>query len=544
MGASAHVHTNAPRTVWSYWINIKTQTYRVGHDQMLQSVIIYTIIMYGRLAPLSNLQLQLQLSQAGGVAYPMKMAVWDSTRTQWWSREPRVVPSLQSLAQSNIFDSIVSTLGVLDRDIRGIFSCGGYLDAPDQIELVYRKKNGEWSSQSVIFPGPNLECLKDLIEAGSPATFGRGEENVYDKNYRDAVSLEPSMFMTNFQPASSSILQKIHSLLLQPFDPLYDIQVEPHKLNIYTTGGHFKAHVDTPRSLSMIGSLVICLPSFFRGGQLITKHGGKKISFDWSATSDYPPCKLKWAAFYSDVEHEILPVTEGHRVTMTFNLYGVGLHVWNCDRLKLVPATSKDPIVDYTSLPFYHELRSIIRNPAFMREGGVLGFPCQHCYFAVKEKLNHEENLTVLLKGSDNVVYSVAKLLSLNVSVKPVNREMNVVLSNFLPSKELLRRKDSPLEDDESSIEVIPDNYKVKFTEAIAWVTGSGKPDLAFVFMRYHRDIIEEERRDALDYIYQEPAILITVPKWCKERRTCGEVSKSDSNDSIAGSPSAKKQFY
>ena len=27
---------------------------------------------------------------------------------------------------------------------------------------------------------------------------------------------------------------------------------------------------------------------------------------------------IKWAAFYSDVEHEILPVTEGHRVTLTY----------------------------------------------------------------------------------------------------------------------------------------------------------------------------------------------------------------------------------
>ena len=39
-----------------------------------------------------------------------------------------------------------------------------------------------------------------------------------------------------------------------------------------------------------------------------------------------------------------------------------------------------------------------------MKEGGVLGFPCQHCYVAVKEKLNNEEDLSVLLKGSDNAV--------------------------------------------------------------------------------------------------------------------------------------------
>ena len=465
----------------------------------------------------------------------MKMAV---CRTHVASASD--VPSLKSLAQAkrNIVDSIVDSLGTFEEG-----TCGGYLDAPDQIELVYRKKNGEWSPQSVIFPRPNLECLKDLIEAGSPATFGRGEENVYDKNYRDAVSLEPSMFMTNFQPASS-ILQKIHSLLLTR-ETVYTIHAEPHKLNIYTTGGHFKAHVDTPRSdmytpqcASRFVSLVICLPSFFRGGQLVTQHGGKKISFDWSATSDYPPCKLKWAAFYSEVEHEILPVTEGHRVTMTFNLYSVQLEPFSGYGVKLAPATSNDPIVDYSSLPFYQELQSAIRNPAFMREGGILGFPCHHCYDAVKEKLNHEENLSVLLKGSDNVVYSVAKLLSLNVSVKPVNCEMNAVLNRFKKcEEEIVTRLNSDyyyrlrteFEDYESSIEVIQEFYDVKFTEAIAWATRSGKPYLACVFTRLKH---EHENPDTLDFLYQEAAILITVPKWCKERRTCGEVRSSASNDS------------
>ena len=418
------------------------------------------------------------------------------------------VPSLQGLTHRKIVDNLGKSA-----NIRGTFICGGYLDAPDQIELVYRKKNGEWSPQSVIFPGPNLECLKDLIEAGSPATFGRGEENVYDKNYRDAVSLEPSMFMTNFHP-SSSILQKIHSLLLTR-ETVYTIHVEPHKLNIYTTGGHFKAHVDTPRSVSMFGSLVICLPSFFHGGQLVTQHRGKRISFDWSATSDYPFYKLKWAAFYSDVEHEILPVTEGHRVTMTFNLYSV----------ELALATLKDPIVDYTSLPFYHELQSAIRNPAFMKEGGILGFRCQHCYVAVKEKLNHAEKLSVLLKASDNVVYSVAKLLSLNVSVKPVNARLNAVLSRFQEKKLVDLEFESAMEALQSCFDVECEN--------ITWATSCVrvKPDLACVFMHYGNE-------HHLRYVYQEATILIKVPKWCKERRTCGEASSSVSNDS---SPSAKK---
>ena len=51
-----------------------------------------------------------------------------------------------------------------------------------------------------------------------------------------------------------------------------NIQAELYKMNIYTApNGCFKAHVDTPRSGNMFGSLVVCLPSQFTGGSLLTR---------------------------------------------------------------------------------------------------------------------------------------------------------------------------------------------------------------------------------------------------------------------------------
>ena len=432
-------------------------------------------------------------------------------RSMYWRRGlDGVIRSLHS----HTHREIVSNLGKFAENIKGTFTCGGHLESSDPIELVYRKRNGEWAPRSVVFPKPDEDSLKDLVEACSPATFGQGETNVYDKNYRDAVALERSMFTTNFELCSSSILRKIQSLLL-PNESVHTIRAEPYKLNIYTTGGHFKLHVDTPRSTAMFGSLVVCLPSRFSGGQLVTRHGGNKICYDWSSAPDKPPCYPEWAAFYSDVEHEILPVTEGHRVTMTFNLYS----------MDVAPLIAKDPKVDFTLSPFYHELRSAIRNPAFMKDGGVLGFPCQHSYVAVKKQLNKMEDLPVLLKGSDNVVYSVAKLLSLAVRVKPVVTEMNAVLDKF---------REVPLRGDvyESGIEAVQDLFDAKF-KSITWATRSSNPDKdrACVFIHFGNEC-------SLDYVYQQAAILIKVPKWCEERRNCGSVSGRVSND---GTPPEKR---
>jgi len=77
------------------------------------------------------------------------------------------------------------------------------------------------------------------------------------------------------------------------------------------------------------GTLIICLPTPFAGGQLVLRHINHNSSslplshtFDWAKQLNDPAGQqaLQWAAFYNDTEHEVLPVTEGHRITLTYNL--------------------------------------------------------------------------------------------------------------------------------------------------------------------------------------------------------------------------------
>lgn len=64
----------------------------------------------------------------------------------------------------------------------------------------------------------------------------------------------------------------------------------------------------------MFGTLVISLPSAHQGGELVVKHCGEKQVFKTSAVAQ------SWASWYSDVEHEVLPVTSGYRWVLTYNL--------------------------------------------------------------------------------------------------------------------------------------------------------------------------------------------------------------------------------
>ncbi|CAK39516.1 uncharacterized protein An07g06710 [Aspergillus niger] len=68
--------------------------------------------------------------------------------------------------------------------------------------------------------------------------------------------------------------------------------------------GFFRKHIGRPRTANQIGSLVVCLPSHFTGGDPYVRHNKQDRDFDWSSASS---STIQWAAFYSDCEHEIVP---------------------------------------------------------------------------------------------------------------------------------------------------------------------------------------------------------------------------------------------
>ena len=115
----------------------------------------------------------------------------------------------------------------------------------------------------------------------------------------------------------------------------------------------FKAHVDTPRSKHQIGSLVVCLPHVHQGGQLVLRHQGRETIFDWSGEKGRN--SIQWAAFYSDCEHEVLEVTAGERITLTYNLYAT--------------CSANRALIDPGQVELFHTLRTLLEQPGFCKNG-------------------------------------------------------------------------------------------------------------------------------------------------------------------------------
>ena len=64
----------------------------------------------------------------------------------------------------------------------------------------------------------------------------------------------------------------------------------------------------------MVGTLVVTLPSSYAGGELMVGHNEEWKAYRGSKTA------LSLVAFYADCRHEVLKVTSGYRITLTYNL--------------------------------------------------------------------------------------------------------------------------------------------------------------------------------------------------------------------------------
>jgi len=178
--------------------------------------------------------------------------------------------------------------------------------------------------------------LSTLFAACQPATFGRNAEDVLDESYRKAGKLDKSDFAINLDLVGSGLLDKVHDALFGWEATRRDIRAELYKLNVYGAypltysvakacfltlfvgpGSFFKAHKDTPRGENMFGSLVLNFPITHEGGALMLRHGGREAAHDPSRSRYTADDQVSWVTFFSDVEHEVLPVTTGHRITIT-----------------------------------------------------------------------------------------------------------------------------------------------------------------------------------------------------------------------------------
>jgi 2OG-Fe(II) oxygenase superfamily len=156
------------------------------------------------------------------------------------------------------------------------------------------------------------EQARQLCQLGRPARFGRGEETLTDPKVRDTWEIPESLVRIGWSAAFGTILDAVRDELGVPSG--CELGADFHSMLVYEPGQFFVAHQDSEKDDTMIGTLVVTLPSAHTGGELVIEHGGEATTYRGSKSA------LSLVAFYADCRHEILAVKSGHRITLTYNL--------------------------------------------------------------------------------------------------------------------------------------------------------------------------------------------------------------------------------
>ena len=164
----------------------------------------------------------------------------------------------------------------------------------------------------VKFPVTPAKARK-LAGLGQPARFGRGEQTLTDPDVRDTWEIPKHLVRAEWDDAVlKDVLATVKDELGLPHAA--GLTADLHSFLVYEPNQFFLAHQDSEKDDSMVGTLVVTLPSSYTGGELLVGHNEEQKAYRGSRAS------LSLVAFYADCRHEVLRVKSGYRITLTYNL--------------------------------------------------------------------------------------------------------------------------------------------------------------------------------------------------------------------------------
>lgn len=115
---------------------------------------------------------------------------------------------------------------------------------------------------------------KEIIGVCHQAPFGRGSQTIVDESVRKTWELNLDRFDL-LNPAWPSVIKQVTKQVAQELGcpPEASIRASLYKMLLYEKGAMFRPHKDTEKEPGMFATLVICLPSEFTGGAVVTSHG-------------------------------------------------------------------------------------------------------------------------------------------------------------------------------------------------------------------------------------------------------------------------------
>ena len=241
---------------------------------------------------------------------------------------------------------------------------------------------------AVRFPVTPARARK-LLSLGRPARFGRGEETLTDTDVRDTWEIPKHLVRAQWNDAALKvILATVKEELGLPHAA--ELTADLHSLLVYEQDQHFVAHQDSEKDDSMVGTLVVTLPSRYTGGELMVGHNEEWKAYRGSNTA------LSLVAFYADCRHEVFKVQSGYRITLTYNLLLHG------DTSR--PEGDEGAVAQLADL-----LREHFKTPVSRYDGGPVSDPPSRLVYLLDHEYTPRALTWTRLKGADGTRVSLLR---------------------------------------------------------------------------------------------------------------------------------------
>jgi hypothetical protein len=279
------------------------------------------------------------------------------------------------------------------------------------------------------------------------------------------------------------------------------LRAVPYKLNMYTVGGMFKAHRDTPKGPNHVGTLNLCIPTAegFKGGELVIRHNKQVIKSDWASTMGAD--QIGWTFLYPDCDHEVLPVTEGVRITLAYDVFRDAGNAPGDADVRILSSV----------------LKSTLANPSFYPDGGYLGFGLQHDYPCNSLERKNSEAQGAMLKGADASWLAAIQACGLKWEIVGVydydydDYETEVIYMDsaedkppaykdrrYLNNSSFYAMEDIEFGEGDCPIPWLYENNCMK-GDNVAWVTKPGVWGSKNSYITYGNEVSDAERRQLTD---------------------------------------------
>lgn len=222
------------------------------------------------------------------------------------------IPTKRSAEQS-VNEVLLNALSRIDRP--GNFAVEGVMEPiPPGLDIDEIGMIG--------FPLGALQAIS-IREACEQAPFGKGEETLVDTSVRRVWQMMPDKFRLKNARWERVLRAAVKAIAIELGLESQQLEPQLYNLLLYEPGSFFLPHRDGEKTDGMVATMVVALPSAFDGGELIIRHDGQEVKFEFGAQNDRP-FNVHYAAFYADCEHEVLPLREGFRLCLVYNLILTG----------------------------------------------------------------------------------------------------------------------------------------------------------------------------------------------------------------------------